>query len=128
MRDITDQKITAVRAEAVLTTSYVAGTVLTQTRIYNQLLVLVNFTIGSLTSMEVRVEFSNDNSTFYQEVIDAANSLSQFTSSLGDRTFTATGNYRIAIPIADNFIRISVKGTGTVTDSLCTVDAVLART
>lgn len=128
MRDITDQKIVSVRSAAILTNSYVAGTVATQTRALNQLVVLLQFTIGSLTSMEMKVEFSNDNSTYYQETIDAPNSLSQYTSSVGERTFTATGNYSIAIPVAYNFIKISVKGTGTTTDSSCTVDAVLART
>ena len=88
---------------------------------------LVQITLGSLTSVEIKIEFSPDNSTWFQEVIDSPNSLTQFTSSQGDRTFTASGNYRIAIPIADNFIRISAKGTGTVTSSSCTIDAVVAR-
>ena len=117
----------SVRAEAVLTNSYVTGTVLTQTRFHNQLIVLIKITLGSLTSVEMKLEFSPDNTTWFQEVIDAANSLSQFTTSQGDRTFTASGNYRIAIPISDNFIRISAKGTGTVTDSLCTIDAIISH-
>lgn len=127
MRDIVDSKFSSVRAAAVLTNSYVTGTVLTQTRGFNQLSVMIQFTLGSLTSAEIRIEFSIDNSTWFQEVIDSANSLSELTSSQGDRTLTSSGNYAISIPISYNFIRISAKGTGTVTSSSMTIDAILSR-
>ena len=127
MRDAIDTRVVAVRSALILTASYVNGTVITDAWKHRQLIVLLQVTLGSLTSAELRIEFSPDNTTWFQEVIDAANSLSQFTTSQGDRTFTASGNYRVAIPIADNFIRIAVKGTGTTTDSSCTVDAKLSR-
>ena len=132
MSDLKYQKRT-IRSSAILTGSYVAATVVgPQGNVAgmspvenNQLVVLLTFTLGSLTSAEMRVRFSDDNSTFYQET---AASVSGGTSTLTllEHTFTATGNYRIPIPLVDRYVEISVKGTGTVTSSLMTVDAVIA--
>ena len=125
-----------IRASAVLTTSYVAGTTLgaeagttietytTNPNEYNQLVLFVDFTIGSLTSMELKVEFSPDNSSYYQETV-ASISGSTETNSVLTHTFTATGKYRLAVPCTDRYIKVSVKGTGTVTSSLCAIDAIL---
>jgi len=115
----------AVRSAAILTNSYVAGTTLSNTHRYNQLLVLVDFTKGSLTSLEVKVEFSADDTTYYQETV-ATFSAGTSTGVVNEYAITATGKYRLAIPISDRFIKVSVKGTGTVTSSSCTVDAILA--
>src|SRR5215216_1552647 len=115
-----------VRASAVLTTSYVAGTVVDQEEIKgaNQLLVLVDFTLGSLTDGRIKVEFSHDGLTYYQET-DGTVSGASSLETLIDHKFTATGKYRLAIPIMERYIKISVIGTGTVTNSLMTVDAVV---
>ena len=122
-----------IRSSAVLTGSYVAATVLGPEGVSasidpvnnNQLVLLVNFTIGSLTSAELKVEFSNDGTTYYQET---ASSISSGTStdSLLAHSFTATGNYRLPIPLVDRYVKVSVKGTGTVTNSLMAVDAVVS--
>lgn len=119
-----DYVIKNVRSAAILTTSYVAGTVLDSTHEYNQLILLVDFTIGSLTSLEVKVEFSPDGTAYYQETFQAV-SAGTATESLGAHTMTATGKYRITIPIMDKYIKISAKGTGTVTSSSATIDALL---
>jgi len=37
----------------------------------------------------------------------------------------STGKYRLPIEVKDRYIRVSVKGTGTVTNSSCTLDAVI---
>ena len=114
----------SVRSAAVLTGSYVAGTTIVTRNAYNQAVIYLNFTIGSLTSLELKVEFSNDNSTFYQET---ASSVSGGTSTdtILEHTYSATGKYRIPISIKDRYIKISVKGTGTVTSSSAAVDLVL---
>jgi|ERR1044072_1929701 hypothetical protein len=114
----------AVRSAAILTNSYVAGTVIDTAHVYNQLDVLVDFTKGSLTSAEIKVEFSPDGTTYYQETFQSV-STGTATESLGVHTFTASGKYRIAIPIMDRYIKISANGTGTVTSSSMTVDAIL---
>jgi hypothetical protein len=82
----------------------------------NQLQLYIDFTIGSLTSAEIKIEFSSDNSTWYQEAFGAISGGID-TLSLGEHTIGATGKYRISTPIKDRYIRVSVKGTGTVTDS-----------
>jgi hypothetical protein len=121
-----------VRTAAILTDSYVAGTVIggettgekSKPNEYNQLILYVAFTIGSLTSAQIKVEFSNDNSTYYQET---AMSISggTVTDTLAAHTIAATGNYRIAIPMNDRYVKISAKGTGTVTGSSMGIKAVL---
>lgn len=113
-----------VRSAAILTTSYVAGTVIEDTHDFTQLVLLIDFTKGSLTSLEIKVEFSPDNTTFYQETAEVV-STGTSTMSLLEHTTTATGKYRILIPINDRFVKVSVKGTGTVTSSSVTVDALL---
>ena len=37
--------------------------------------------------------------------------------SLVEHQFSASGSYRLAIPVMDKLIKVSVKGTGTVTNS-----------
>lgn len=120
-----------VRSAAILTSSYVAGTVIGPTSEGgltpsqgNQLIVYVSFTIGSLTSGELKVEFSNDGSTYYQQTFTSVSGGTS-TATIGNYTWTATGNYRFEIPIKDAYIKISVKGTGSVTSSSMTVDAIL---
>jgi hypothetical protein len=121
-----------VRTAAILTNAYVAGTVIggettgekSKTNEYNQLILYVTFTIGSLTSASIKVEFSNDNSTYYQET---AMSISggTVTESLAIHTISASGNYRICIPMNDRYVKISAIGTGTVTSSSMGIKAVL---
>jgi hypothetical protein len=121
-----------VRTAAILTDAYVAGTVIggettgerSKTNEYNQLILFVTFTIGSLTSAQIKVEFSSDNSTYYQET-SMSISAGTVTESLAAHTLSATGNYRIAIPMNDRYVKVSVKGTGTVTSSSMGVKAVL---
>lgn len=118
-----------IRASAVLTNGYVAGTVLGPTNgnvsKNSQLIIYAGFTIGSLTDTIIKVEFSHDGTTYYQETFDGSPSSGVITEALGTRKLTATGNYRISIPIKDNYIKISAIGTGTVTDSLLVLNAVL---
>lgn len=123
-----------IRASAILTTSYVAGTILAPNSAsgnvvanpsqQNQLELLVKFTIGSLTDAQIKIEFSTDGVTYYQETFSAI-SAGVDTLTLGIHKMTTTGNYRISTPIKDNYIKISAIGTGTVTSSLLQIDAVL---
>ena len=122
-----------IRSSAILTNSYVAGTELSPSGRgividpveNNQVILYIGFTIGSLTSAELKVEFSDDGTTYYQETASAISSGTSVDTPLV-HSFTASGNYRIAIPISDRYIKVSVKGTGTVTNSLMTVDGILA--
>lgn len=122
-----------IRASAVLTNAYVVGTILdgpsgVGMHLMNQLMLYINFTIGSLTSASVKVEFSNDYvagvnpGTWFQETFQAV-SAGVATETLGVHTLTATGLYRLAINIKDKYIRVSAIGTGTVTNSLMDITA-----
>lgn len=125
-----------IRAAAVLTNGYVAGNILSSRgdtgylmanpSKYNQLVLYVDFTIGSLTDAQIKVEYSNDNSDYYQETFSAVSGGTS-TESAGVHKLTATGKYTIAIPISAQNIKISSIGTGTVTDSSLKINAVLAR-
>lgn len=115
------------RASAVLTDSYVVSSV-REIRACNQLLLYVSFTIGSLTSAELKVEFSSDNTNWYQETSQVSAGGGIFTQNPAVRKFTASGNKRIPIPVTDRYIRVSVKGTGTVTNSLMAVELQLGST
>ena len=126
-----DYSYQAVRSSAVLTGSYVGGTVLgtpgtvpLQSYLLNQVVIYIDLTLGNLTSAEVKVEFSNDNSDFYQETAVAISGGVAGTSLLA-YTFTASGKYRIPVPVKDKYIRISAKGTGDVTNSLMAVNAIV---
>lgn len=123
-----DYQIKPIRSAAILTGSYVAGTVIgideVNSGLHNQMVLYVSFTKGSLTSLEIKIEFSNDNVTFYQEVSDAIVG-GTGTWSLLEHTTTSSGNYRYPCPVKDRYIRVSAKGTGTVTGSSLQIDAVI---
>lgn len=123
-----DYSFYAVRAAAILTNAYVAGTVLSYVNanpaLRNQLNLLVDFTIGSLTSVSLKVEYSHDGTNYYQETFEAI-SAGVSTLSLGVYTIAVTGKYTINIPIKAAYIKVSSIGTGTVTSSSLQIDAVV---
>lgn len=129
---IKDATRIVLREEAVLTTSYVVTPVndangalfdCSQFDAYN---LYIDFTIGSLTSAEVKVEFSYDGTNWFQE----PNSL----VSGGTNTWTANVNIMTAscaiapkMTMANKYMRVSCKGTGTVTGSKLAVAIELAK-
>lgn len=117
------------RAGAAVTTSYVAGNVIDAWK-YDQLIIFLSNTKASLTSTEFIVEFSPDGTNWYQE---SAESISGGTATdrelahtivAANQSASAQG-YRFAIPITDRYIRISVKGTGTVAASSVSLDVIV---
>jgi len=117
---------TTLRAAAVLTNAYVtSSSIPASVEGENQLILLVDATMGSLTSIELRVEFSDDDSTFFQETFGL---ISGGTDSLtlGIHQITADGLYRIPIPVADQFVRVAAQGTGTVGGSSLEIIGVLS--
>lgn len=124
-----DYKTIPIRTSAVLTTSYVAGTKFIQPEILpevqNQIVLYVDFTLGSLTTAELIVEFSADNTNFYQESYELVPTAGVAVCTTYTRQLTATGKYRFAIPIKDKVIQVSVKGTGTVTGSLLAITGII---
>lgn len=115
---------TALRTTAVLTNSYVNSSSLAVPQGENQLILLLAATKGSLTSIEVRVEFSDDDSTWYQETFGTIVGPTD-TLEIGEHEILTNGNYRLVIPVMDRFVRVGAKGSGTVTGSDLLVDGVL---
>lgn len=195
-----DYEKIAVRASLIPTTSYVAGTIIEDVNDRNQLIVLIDFTKGSLTSAEVKIEFATalrynlaydgqsanftvgeivtgkstgakgkvlvdtdggisgtlllgavsgtflddevltgnvsgvavangtqaDNSDWYQETASSVSGATSTETAI-EHALTATAKYRIAAPMNDRHIKISAKGTGTLTGSLIQIDALVGR-
>ena len=103
--------VQTLRAAAQLTTSYVNSSSVSVEH-FDKASLLIAFTKGSLTSCEIQIQFSPDNSTWYTET-DAAYS----GHSVIEHVFTDSGNYVLGIDLADKYVRVRAKGTGTVTDS-----------
>lgn len=117
----------AVRSSAILTDAYVAGTVISNATTARTLTVFLDFTKGSLTTLEVKVEQSIDDSSYFQDTWSSDPTAGVITNSVVVHQFDATGKYNFTVPALANHIKISVKGTGTVTNSLLAVTAVLAN-
>jgi len=118
-----------IRAAVILTTGFVAGDVdITRLNasplIRNQVNFLLDFTIGSLTSLDIKIEYSDDGSDWYQETFETITD-GAAEMSLGLYNFTATGKYVISVPVKSANIRISAKGNGTVTSSSLKIGAMI---
>ena len=117
-----------VRSSAILTGSYVAGTVVdllidrVQQEYATQMIATINFTKGSLTSAEYKFEFSSDQETWGQETAGSV-ATGTITDTLAEHTIAATGVYDIPVPVGKRYVRISAKGTGTATGSLMSITA-----
>jgi len=118
------RKSEPVRSAAILTTSYVAGIEL-DVRDYSQMELYAVVILGSLTSIEIKIEFSETSGgTLFQETSESIAG-STITQNLAEHTIPADGNFRISVPICDMYCTISAKGTGTVTSSSLALTSIL---
>ena len=119
--DLTISQPFTIRDAAVLTTSYVAGNVMSMDA-HNAIGLEISITLGSLTSVELKVEVSNDGGNTWAQEVAENTSGGTVSISLAERQFTASGTYSVLItPVRARLVRVSVKGTGTVTGSSCKV-------
>lgn len=130
MDPVIDFQRVVIRPAAIVTTGYVAGTLLTKVNEYNQLKLFIDLTLGSLTTFELKIEFADDAVDFYQETDET----SSVTSNLDTKAvntvihqFTLTGKYRLLIPVMDANVKVSIKGTGTVTSSSAKITGALIK-
>lgn len=115
----------AVRASAVLTGSYVAGTVVSVDE-HNYMGILVQYTKGDETTMELIVESSIDGGTTYGHQV-AVGSPSSGVATVDDFVyqFGATDNYWIDVhPLKADTVKISVKATGGTPTGTCALTAI----
>jgi hypothetical protein len=105
----------AIRASAALTSSYVAGTVI-NVEDFGMLVLLVRYTMGtgeSSNAVVLKVEFSTDGTSFYQQTDNEA------TVALRAYTFTAVSSpgtydaFAVVLPVTGiSHVRVSAKETG----------------
>ena len=119
-----------IRTDTILTNSYVACTTVgiddNNLHLKNQLVLLLKITKGSLTSFQFKIEFSDDNTNWYQESSGVASGGTVTETPVEHSiTLSADQNIRVALPIKDKYVKVSVKGTGTVTSSSLQVVAVV---
>ena len=125
-----DYILKPVRTAAIVGTSaFVAGTVLENLKFEDEVILLVDFIKGSLTDASIKVEFSPDNSNFYQEVNEVmATGATTYAVVAITHTLDTTGKYRLApIKIKDRYIKVSTLGTGNGTGSSLTIDAIIGQ-
>ena len=112
-----------IREATALTTSYVTSDNF-NIQGANQLQLLVSFTKGNSDGCRLKIEFSEDRSTWYQESI--------VEYSLGDaihaplaRKISNSANLVFSVPISASFLRVSgqaiTSGTGTSLSVLATI-------
>lgn len=114
-------ELTTIRAAAAVTTSYVASTA-AQTGNSPRADIHLKFTLASLTSLEVLVEFSYNNVDWYPVQTEAVSGATitckpaVYEFYPADWGTTATGT-AIRVDVGAPLVRIQAKGTGTVTAS-----------
>lgn len=122
--EVIPRQYQSVRASAVLTTSYVGSTAV-DARYDDQLHCLINFTIGSLTSAEFKFQYSQDNSNWFDEgiMVGGSTSSDEYISTFRSKVsqITATSTKTVIVPVLARYVRIAIKGTGTVTSSLAAI-------
>lgn len=127
-----DYKLYEIRPSTVLTNTLVAGNILgeaiTSNLIYekNQLILAIDFTLGSLDSADIVIEYSQDGTNYYQETIQSIDyTTGVITEVSATHTLTASGSFYIATPIKWRYVKVSAIGTGTVTSSLLAINAMI---
>jgi len=102
------------RASAILTTGEVAGTALSLIGIRGQLVTVdFSFTIGSLTNVTVKFYGSMDGTT-YDPINVYGTAMQEVLTASAERCYIVP-----ALP-GWKWFRVSVQGSGTATNSLCT--------
>lgn len=127
-----DYNYYVVRSAAVLTNSYVAGNVVgndtdfssNPVHLQNQLVLLVDFTLGSLTSADIKIEVGAISTDLYQLLDPTSFSAGDGTIKLFTIHLTATGKFCYAFPIKYRYIKVSAVGTGTVTSSSLAINSI----
>lgn len=104
-----------VRSAAALTTSYVTASQILDLQNWNQLVLLLDFTVGSSTGFSLKVEVSDYNqSNWYALTSIGTATISTEVATIpvyaAEHTFAAaTKKYALPLPINYRYMRVSVK-------------------
>ena len=115
-------KSETIRAAAALTTSFVASTVY-QIDAGNQLEINGWFTVGSSSGCHIKIEFSENKTTWVQESYTTIiNGIVTHTPFV--RRILTTGDVKMSIPVLSTWYRVSVKAMTSGTNTSLTLVAV----
>lgn len=116
-----------IRASAVLTTSYVDTDIIDLSG-HRIVAICFDLTQGSLTSFQYKIYISHNGNTWFQEASEsvAAATITDYAHNY-TYTFTGTDDYYKILDVPAKYMKLSVQGTGTVTDSSCAVRIVGVR-
>lgn len=115
----------SIRTAAILTTSYVNATTVSIEGA-NQLQILAQFTKGSSDGVNLKIEISQDKSTFFQETSYSVNS-GYILHTATTRRLTASGNHLISVPISGKWLKISAQAITSATGTSLTLDVTKAN-
>ena len=113
------------RGDVALTVSYVE-TDEANVSGYSRIAILFDITQGSLTSFQYRIWISHDFITWYVEATESVAS-GVITDDSAYYTLTLTGtddDYFKVLPCWAKYLKLEVKGTGTVTGNTCGVEVI----
>lgn len=112
------------RGDVALTTLYVA-TDEANVSGYSRIAICFDITKGSLTSFQYRIWISHDFITWYVEATESVAS-GVITDDPGYYTMTLSGDddYFKVLPCWAKYLKLQVKGTGTVTGNTCGVEVI----
>ena len=119
-----------IRAAAILTTSYVTAVTWGEKAIdqarnmeSSHLLLDIDFTKGSLTKLEIKVEYSNDGVNWFNGTTSSAVA-GVVTVSDAVFTYTASTVSSLAVTLIKHpFVRVSAQGATTLTSSSLAISA-----
>jgi hypothetical protein len=123
------RKYATVRSAAILTTSYVGSSSIAG-QYQNQLVCLVSLTFDAAqTSAEVKFQFSNDDSTWFDEAerqsttVTAASGLDEAIGLVYSKIYQVNDTSKLVLsaPFMAKYARVAIKGQGTLTSSSATI-------
>jgi hypothetical protein len=115
-------KLATIRASTVLTTDYVAGTVINHDG-FHTIILFCEFTIGTSAGYKLKIETSHDGITWFQEQ-QYAQAGGETTYAPNEHVITDTGNATINIyGIIAPRVRISVKAITATVGTLLKITA-----
>jgi len=114
-----------IRASAVLTTGYVAANSISLENV-DQLQLWIDFTVGSSSGCRIKIEYSDDDTTFYQEsyYIRSGN---DFQHTLVARSLLATAKLVISLPVVAKYLKVSAQAISDGTGTLLAIKAARAN-
>ncbi len=93
----------------------------------NQVQLLISFTKGDSDGCRLKIEYSEDQITWYQEsMVSEFPSINDVTHSMMTRKIDDSGNYVLSIPVSSSYIKVSVQAITSGDNTLLSIKAAAA--